>query len=637
MASSDVQRKLTAIMCADVVGYSRLMGDDHEGTLTTLTDYRKVFSAKITEYKGRVVNAPGDSLLAEFASVVDTVSCAVDVQRELAERNAELPDTRRMDFRIGVNLGDVLVKEGDLYGDGVNIAARLESLAEPGGICISGSVHDQIESRLPLHYQFLGEKEVKNIAKPVPVFRVLSAPGAAAHRVVRAKKKLAVKWRKIALAAAMLIVVGVGGFLGWNYYQQSASNAALAAFEKEAKFPLPDKPSIAVLAFDNLSGDPEQEYFSDGIAESITTRLASLTDIFIIARNSAFIYKGKPVDIRRVGREQGVRYVLEGSVQKAGKRVRITAQLIDAATGKHLWAESYDRELKDVFAIQDEITRNVVQELQVKLTAGEFAHYTRATQNPEAYDLFLRGSKFWFRFTKEANSRAKELFLEAIELDAKYPQPVAFLAWMHMNDARFRWSKDSARSFELAESTARRALEIGEVAAAHALLSRLYTYQRRYREAIAEGERARELEPGNGVGMAAFGVTLMYAGRAEDSAAMMTKALRHMPYPFAVFHHWAGTAYYLVGRHDAAIVQLSRHLERQPHGPLPRLSRQFLIAAYMTLGNEAKARAEVAKLREQQPGVSIASLTKDIKRVPFKDLSFLERHTELLRQAGLPE
>jgi len=316
VATSDVQRKLTAILCTDVVGYSRLMGDDPEGTLATLTKYRKVFSDKIQEYKGRVVNAPGDSLLADFTSVVDAVSCAVDIQRELAERNQELPDTRRMDFRIGVNLGDVLVQDGDIYGDGVNVAARLESLAEPGGICISGNVQDQVKARLPLHFEYMGEQQVKNIADPVRAYRVLTKPGDAAHRVIGAKRKLATQWRRAVLAAAMLVVVGGGSFLGWNYYQQSASNAALAAFENEAAFTLPDKPSIAVLAFANLSNDPEQEYFSDGIAESITTRLASLTDIFVIARNSAFIYKGKPVDIRRVSREQGVRYVLEGSAKK---------------------------------------------------------------------------------------------------------------------------------------------------------------------------------------------------------------------------------------------------------------------------------------------------------------------------------
>jgi len=638
VASSKTTRKLTAILSADVQGYSRLMGDDEAATVETITAYRKVFSKNVKEHHGRVVNAPGDSILAEFASVVDAVNSAVEIQRELAERNAELPDDRRMDFRIGVNRGDVIVKDGVIYGDGVNIAARVESLAEGGGICISGSAYAQVRNKLKLEYEFLGKKEVKNIEEPVPVYRVLSVPGAAAHRVVKAKQALLYKWRRASLAAAAVVLLAGGGLLAWTIYQQSASQAALAAFEKEAAFPLPDKPSIAVLAFENLSNDPEQEYFSDGIAESIITRLARLTDIFVIARNSSFIYKGKPVDIRRVGREQGVRYVLEGSVQKAGEKVRITAQLVDAATGKHLWADRYDREFKDVLAIQDEITRKVVRELQVKLTAGETASYWHATtQNPEAYELYLLGRKIYFRYTKEANSRARGLWLEAIQLDPMFATVIGSLAWTHMNDARFRWSSDTARSFDLAESTARRALRIGEVPVAHRLLSRLYTYQRRYDEAIAEAERALELEPSNGLSMQSLGVTLMHAGRAEDAVAMMRKALRHMPYPLEILLHSAGIAFYLTARHDAAIVQFSKHLERQPHGPLPRLSRQFLIASYMEVGQEAKARAEVTELRENQPDVSIASLTKHIKSFPFKDLSFLQRHTELLRKAGLPD
>ncbi|MCH9047004.1 MAG: adenylate/guanylate cyclase domain-containing protein [SAR324 cluster bacterium] len=364
MAASDVQRKLAAILSADVQGYSRLMGEDEAATIEALTASREVFSSYIEQYRGRVVNAPGDSILADFASVVDAVGCAVEIQRELAERNAELPDDRRMDFRIGINLGDVVVKNGAIYGDGVNIAARVESLAEGGGICISGSAYAQVRNKLKLEYEFLGKKEVKNIDEPVPVYRVLSVPGAAAHRVIRAKKKLAARWGKAALAVAVVLVVGVGGFLAWNYYQQRELQAALAAFEKEAALPLPDKPSIAVLAFKNMSGDPEQEYFSDGISENIITRLAGLSDMFVIARNSSFKYKGKQVDVRQVGRELGVRYVLEGSVQKAGERVRITAQLIDAATRAHLWAGSYDRVLKDIFAVQDEITRTIVARVE---------------------------------------------------------------------------------------------------------------------------------------------------------------------------------------------------------------------------------------------------------------------------------
>ncbi|MEE8436365.1 MAG: adenylate/guanylate cyclase domain-containing protein, partial [bacterium] len=324
MASSEVQRKLTAILCTDVVGYSRLMGDDPEGTLSTLTEYREVFSAKIQEFKGRVVNAPGDSILADFTSVLDAVSCAVDIQRELAERNHELPDERRMDFRIGVNLGDVLVKDGDIYGDGVNVAARLEALAEPGGICISGSVHEQVKVRLPLVYDFIGEKRVKNIAEPVKTYRVLSKPGAAAHRVIEAKRTGLDKRRKILLAAAvMVLIMAAGGVLAWNKWGGPPEAGKEAA--REAVPPsLPARPSIAVLAFNNLSDDPRQEFFADGMSEDIITDLSQIKGLFVVARNSSFAYKGTSIDLRKVGRELGVNYILEGSIRRAGNRVRIT-------------------------------------------------------------------------------------------------------------------------------------------------------------------------------------------------------------------------------------------------------------------------------------------------------------------------
>jgi len=325
MEREGTTRKLAAILCADVKEYSRLMSQDERGTIRTLTAYKEAMTNLIQDYKGRVVDAPGDNLLAEFGSVVDAVNCAVEIQRDLAERNADLPAARQMEFRIGINLGDIVEEEKRIYGDGVNIAARVEGLADGGGVCISGNVHEQIEGKIGLEYEYLGEQKVKNIEKPVRVYRVLSIPGAAAHRVVKARSAMKKRWRKAALAVvAVLLMVG-GGFLGWNFYQQHSTDLMVASFEKETALPIPEKPSIAVLAFENLSGDPEQEYFSDGLSESIITRLARSRDMFVIARNSSFVYKGKPVDVRQVGRELGVRYILEGSVQKAGERIRITA------------------------------------------------------------------------------------------------------------------------------------------------------------------------------------------------------------------------------------------------------------------------------------------------------------------------
>jgi len=383
MSQEGFKRKLAAILSADVEGYSRLMDDDEEATVRTLTSYRTAITDLVQQYRGRIIDTPGDNILADFTSVVDAVNCAVEIQRELAERNAALPDNRKMQFRIGVNLGDVIDEDGRIYGDGVNIAARVESLAEAGGICISGRAHDQVENKLGLEYEDLGKHEVKNISRPIQVYRVLSYPGAAAHRVVQAKESLGRKWRKIGLSAAAIVIVAVA--LGiWQFYlRQPAVEPALV--EKMA-YPLPEKPSIAVLPFDDMSGDPNQDYFCDGLTENMITALSKTPKMFVIARNSTFTYKGKAVKVNQIAEELGVQYVLEGSVRKEGDRVRITAQLIDALTGHHLWAEKYDRELKEIFSLQDEITKKIISSLQVKLTEGEQAYvYAKGTDNLEAY------------------------------------------------------------------------------------------------------------------------------------------------------------------------------------------------------------------------------------------------------------
>ena len=383
-----MERKLAAILSADVKGYSRLMGEDEEATIHTLTAYREVMTTLIQRHRGRVVDSPGDNLLAEFASAVDAVRCAVEVQHELRVRNTELPAQRKMEFRIGLNVGDVVVEGEKLYGDGVNIAARLEGLAEPGGICISRTVHDQVENKLVLSYEYLGEQTVKNIAKPVRVWRVrepeVAAPAESTSVLRQAQhERLS------------------------DSVTPSSSGQALSQPQSDpyaSMLTLPDKPSIAVLPFANMSGDPEQEYFSDGITEDLITDLSKLSGLFVIARQSVFTYKGKPVKVQEVSRELGVRYVLEGSVQKAAERVRITAQLVDATTGHHLWAERYDRPFKDIFALQDEITRRIVGALEVKLTPGEHEQvWRRYTDNVEAYDYLLRGWESQQRLTQETN------------------------------------------------------------------------------------------------------------------------------------------------------------------------------------------------------------------------------------------
>jgi TolB-like protein/class 3 adenylate cyclase len=373
MATDKVKRKLTAILSADVKGYSRLMGEDEEWTLRTLNAYKEVMGSLIQQYRGRVVGTGGDSVLAEFASVVDAVQCAVEIQQVLRAKNALIPETRRMEFRIGINLGDVIEEGDSIYGDGVNIAARLEGLAEAGGICISGSAYEQIENKLPLRYDYLGEHEVKNIAKPVRVYRARIEAEAAPSQV-RGEKKPGKKLFSRATLGIGVIVVGVVALVLWQFALPPKAPPVDKADPKKMALPLPDKPSIAVLPFVNMSGDPAKDFLSDGLTDEIINALSNFPTVFVIARNSTFTYKGKPLKVQQVAEEMGVQYVLEGSVQWSGDRVRIMAQLIDALKGHHLFSERYDRELKDIFALQDEITIKLLTAMQVTLTAASIRH-----------------------------------------------------------------------------------------------------------------------------------------------------------------------------------------------------------------------------------------------------------------------
>jgi TolB-like protein/class 3 adenylate cyclase len=418
VTTQEVKRKLAAILSADVKGYSRLMGTDEEGTLRTLTAYREVMATLIQQHQGRVVNAPGDALLAEFESVVDAVKSAAEIQRELAKRNAELPPDRRMEYRIGINLGDVMVDGESIYGDGVNIAARLESLSEAGGICISGTAFDQVENKLRLGYEYLGEQTVKNIAEPIRVYKVLMEPDAAG-KVIGEKKTKPRQWQRAILSLVVVLVVVVAVIAIYHFYFRPSPPKTEVASKENMTFPLPDQPSIAVLPFVNMSGDPKQEFFSDGITESIITALSKVPRLLVIARNSTFTYKGKPVKVKQVSEELGVRYVLEGSVQRSGDRVRIEAQLIDALSGHHVWTERYERDLKDLFAVQDEVTLKIVKAMQVKLTAGEEALLIQkwnCSENLECYLKFLEAQNYIRRQTIDGNNLARRKAEEVLAL-----------------------------------------------------------------------------------------------------------------------------------------------------------------------------------------------------------------------------
>jgi adenylate cyclase len=418
-----VERKLTAILCADVHGYSRLMGEDEEATLRTLTAYRKLIDNLIQPHHGRFVDSAGDSVLAEFASVVNAMQCAVEIQNILKAQNVSLPPERRMEFRIGVNLGDVMVEGEQIYGDGVNVASRLESLAEPGGICISGTVHEHVEKKLALNYQDLGEQTVKNITRPVRVWQVLPEAGAATTRKPQRVQRQYV--RRGAFSLAGLAIIAAAILLVQHISLKPPRTSASIPPAQSPALPLPGIPSIAVLPFTNLSGDPQQEYFSDGITDELITDLSRLPNVFVIARNSTFTYKGKAIKLQEIGRELGVRLVSEGSVFKAGDQVRITARLVDCTTGTDLWAERYERPLRDIFSLQNEIVRRIVTTLNLQLSLWERGIVARRrTDSLRAYDYFLRGLEFQSSMTSEGNSKAQRMFQKALELDPNYATPM---------------------------------------------------------------------------------------------------------------------------------------------------------------------------------------------------------------------
>ena len=623
MTQEGFKRKLTAILSADVAGYSRLMGEDEDATITTLTSYRELMATLIQKHRGRVVDSPGDNLLAEFGSVVDAVRCAVEIQEELRVRNAELPENRRMQFRIGINLGDVVQEEERIYGDGINIAARVEGLAEGGGICISGAVYDSIKNKLSLSYESLGEHTVKNITEPVRVYRMRVGPEAAVKPRPR-------RWHKPALAALVVLIVAAGAFAIWNFYLRPDVDPASVA---KMAFPLPEKPSIAVLPFVNMSGDPEQEYFSDGLTEEIITALSKVPQLFVIARNSTFSYKGKPVKVHQVAEELGVQYVLEGSVRKAGDRVRITAQLIDALTGHHLWAERYDKDLKYIFALQDEITKKIITELQVKLTDGEQARlFAKGTENLQAYLKYLQAREHFQTQTKEDNALTRRLLEDVIALDPGFPQAYSKLGATHWMDIFLKSTKSPKASLQRAFELTKKALSIDDSAPqALSQLGWLYTLAREHDKGIAECERAVALDPNSADAHIWMSIALRYGGRHEEAVRHSEQALRLNPIPPSTYFRTLGAAYNFAGRYEDGIMAFKKALNRSPND---LLSHVGLAQAYSLAGRMAEAQAEAEQVLKINPRFSLEYYEKQwsYKNQADKDLVIYS-----LRKTGLPE
>ncbi len=627
MATEKVKRKLAAILSADVKGYSRLMGEDEEGTLQALRSCKEVMINLFRQYGGRVVGTAGDSLLVEFASVVDAVKCGVEIQKELKSCNADLTEERRMEFRIGINLGDVIEEEDTIYGDGVNIAARVQSLAEGGGICISATVYDQVEKKLKLGYEYLGEQTVKNIAGPIRVYRVRMEPETASAKVDQEKKPVGRRLSKAALGMIAVLVIAGAVILYLFALRPSPPKTEVAAKEKMA-FPLPDKPSIAVVPFVNMSEDPKQEFLCDGITEEIITALSKVRNLFVISRQSTSTYKGKPVKVKQVSEELGVRYILEGSVQRSGDRIRITAQLIDALTGNHLWAERYDRDLRDVFALQDEITLKIITALQVKLTAGETVHVmAKGAKNIDAFIKYMQATELLQN--KEANAQARGLLEEAIALDPEYPRLYVGLAMTHIMDVWFSTTESNEQSLARAFELAQKAISLDDSnAAAYSTLGWVYAMKRQYDKAIAECERAVSLSPNSADNLMRLGLVLTWAGRAEEGTKYLQQAIRLYPFPPASYYNNLAVAYRDSGQYEKAIEECKKALQRDPNSQFPYI---HMAVSYIRLGREEEARAAAAEILRINPKFSLEHYAKII---PFTQ-PVVDRVIEDLRQAGL--
>jgi adenylate cyclase len=583
-------RRLAAILAADVAGYSRLMGGDEEGTHERLKAHRReLIDLKIAEHRGRIVKTTGDGMLVEFASVVDAVRCAGEIQSGMTARNAAVSEHQRIEFRVGINVGDVIIDGDDIYGDGVNVAARLEGLAEPNGICVSRVVRDQIRDKLDLVFEDMGEQQVKNIARPVRVFRI-AAP-AIAPPAATAKPALA----------------------------------------------LPDKPSIAVLPFQNMSGDPEQEYFADGVVDEITTALSHIRWLFVIARNSSFTYKGRAVDVKQVGRELGVRYVLEGSVRKAPNRIRITGQLVDAATGAHLWADRFDGALEDIFDLQDRVTASVVGAIGPKLEQAEIERAKRKpTESLDAYDHYLRGMASFYQWTREGFSEGLRLFYRAIELDPDFASAHGMAAFCYGMLKVSGWMTMGAKEIAETERLARRAVALGKDDAVALATSGLQIafVMRDLDAGTAFIDRALVLDPNLAMGWVFSGWMRIYGGEPDVAIEHLARAMRLSPFDPLMPRMQSATAFahFFAGRYDEASLWAAKALRELPEFP----DALRISAASHALGGRLEpAQKALARLRQLVPAQRVSNLRESMG--PYRRPEDFAKYEEGLRRAGLPE
>ena len=626
MTQEHVQRRLTAILAADVVGYSRLVGNDEEGTIARLQSLRtEAVDPIIQKFGGRIVKTMGDGLLIEFLSVVDAVRAAVEFQRTIAERYSGGAEDQRIEFRIGINLGDIVVDGEDILGDGVNIAARLESMAVPGGICISDRVLADVQGKVDVGFEDLGEQSLKNISEPVRIYRILLDPGAAGVALVKSNKSKNA-WLYTA-AVLLLIVISSSGYWWWlSASHVSSSNVQPLISGK------PVKASIAVLPLDNLSGEADQEVFARGLTEDLNAALSKVPELLVIARNSMETYRGKKVDVRQVAKELGVRHVLEGSVQKSGDRIRITMLLVDGRNGAHLWSERYDRKIADLFALQDEIVNKVLIELQVKLTYGDTARaLSRGTKSLKAWLYNTQAMAEGFKFTPAANMRARTLYKAATEADPQWAHPVGGLAWTYREAVRRGWSKskddDRRRGIELAQKAIN--MDPNEPIG-YMMLGNLFIESGKVDEGIVLREKAVAIAPNHFPAIVGLASQLALVGQQKRALGLYQRAKKISPlYPWWLLSAEA-FALHMDGQHEKAIEQYKQSLARHQRVDI----RTRLAAVYADLGQMDKAKEQIEIVLEKKPDAKVRDF---LRLVRLKDPQRKEWYAGLLRAAGLPD
>jgi len=632
MSPEEQKRKLAAILSANVEGTSRLVGEDETRHFPTLKSHREAMSPFIEKHQGRVVDSEGNRLLAVFESAAEAVQCAIEAQEQLRSRNEALPEGGGIPFRIGVHLGEVTEEEGKVRGDGVQVAALLEGMAGAGGICISGSAYLQVKGRVKAEYESLGEHHVQNVVEPVRAYRVLKKPDKSIHVFGKTWLMSYLETRldivKL-IVLAMSVLVGIAGLYN-TYFRTSSPPVGVASVQRMA-LPLPDKPSIAVLPLENMTGDPKQEYFADGFTEQIITSLSKISSLFVISRTSSFSYKGKPVKVQQVSEELGVRYVLEGSIQESGARIRINVQLIDAISGRHVWAQSYDRDLKEIFALQDEVILKIASALSVNLTMGEQARvWAEGTKSLEAYLNLMQGRAYLFQGNSESNALARRMAEEAIALDPKYAEAYVVLSITHTNDV-FLGTSHPKESIAKAMELTQKALALnGSLADAHSKLGLLYVWSGRYEEAIAEAERGVELDPNSGQLNFNLSTALRFAGKSKEAIPVIQKALRQEPISPDIYVQQKALVYFLSGDCKEAIATCEKGPWREPDNLMAHVIRAIV---YGFCGREKEAQKEATDVIRIKPKFTVESFTGVL---PYKNPSDRERVAQGLRKAGLP-